>query len=83
MWTPDSIAAFEFCQQEISNCQELFFLEDTAIPILQTDASDYGIGGYIFMVTNGKVRVVRFFNKALVEAQLKRSVREKTYDYGV
>ena len=83
MWTPDSIAAFEFCQQEISNCQELHFLEDTAIPILQKDASDYGIGGYIFMVTNGKVRVVRFFNKALVEAQLKRSVREKTYDYGV
>ena len=29
--------------------------EDTATPILQTDASDYGIGGYLFMVTNGKV----------------------------
>ena len=34
---------------------ELYFLEDTATPILQTDASDYGIGGYVFMVTNGKV----------------------------
>ena len=58
--------ALEYCQQAISNCQELSFLEDTATPILLTDASDYGIGGYLFMVTNGKVRVVRCFSKALV-----------------
>ena len=56
--------AFEFCQQAILNCQELYFLEDTATPILQTDASDYGIGGYVFMVTNGKVRVLRFFQQS-------------------
>ena len=71
IWTSEAIAAFEFCQVAISNCQELYFLEDTATPmILQTDASDYGIGGYAFMVTNGKVRVVRFFSKALTGAQL-------------
>ena len=61
---------FEYCRQAIANCQELFFLEDTAAPILQTDASDYGIGGYVFLITGGKVRVVRFFSKALVGAQL-------------
>ena len=43
--------------------------------VLQTDASDYGIGEYVFMVTNGKVRVVRFFSKALVGAQLNWSVQ--------
>jgi len=63
-------AAFEYCQ-------ELYFLEDTATPILQTDASDYEIGEYLFMVTNGKVRVVRFFSKALIGPQLNWSVREK------
>ena len=47
VWTPDAIAAFEFCQQAISNCQELY----------------YGIGGHVFMVTNGRVRVVRFSAK--------------------
>ena len=26
--------------------QKLYFLEDTATPILQADASDFGIGGY-------------------------------------
>jgi hypothetical protein len=61
IWTTESSAAFKLCQQAISNCQELYFLEDTTTPILQTDASDYGIGGYLYMVTNGKVRVIRFF----------------------
>jgi hypothetical protein len=70
-WDPASIEAFEYCQQAISNCQELYFLEDTVTPILQTDASDYGVGGYLFSVTNGKVRVIRFFSKALIRAQLK------------
>ena len=82
VWTPEAIAAFEFCQQAIPNCQELYFLDDTATPILQTDASDYGIGGYVFMVTGGKVRVVRFFSKALIGAQLNWSVREKEC-YGI
>ena len=66
VWTPEAIEAFEYCQQTISNGQELYFLEDTATPILQTDASDYGIGGYLFMVTNGKVRAVQFFSNVLV-----------------
>ena len=57
-------------------------MEDTATPILQTDASDYGIGGYVFMITGGKVRVVRFFSEALVGAQLDWSVIEKEC-YGI
>ena len=76
--TTEGFTAFKLCQQAISNCQELYFLEDTATHILQTDASDYGIGGYLYMVTNGKVRVVRrFFSKALTGAQLNWSTREK------
>jgi hypothetical protein len=34
----------------LSNCQELYFLDDTTTPILETDASEYGIGGYMYMV---------------------------------
>jgi len=47
-WTNQAKAAFEYCQLAVSNCQELYFLEDTDIPILQTDAYDYGVGGYMF-----------------------------------
>ena len=60
-WTEESIEAFQFCRAAVSNCQELYFLEDTA-----TDASDYGIGGYMCTVTNGQTRVIRFFSKSLV-----------------
>ena len=76
------IEAFEYCQQAISNCQDLYFLEDTVTPILKTDASDYGVGGYLYSVINGKVRVIRFFSKALVGAQLNWSAR-KTECYGI
>ncbi len=78
VWTTERSAAFQYCQQAISNCQEFYFLEDTATPILQTDASDYGIGGYLYMVTNGKVRVIRFFSKALVGPQLNWSTTGST-----
>jgi len=47
-WTEDSIRAFEYCRNIVSNCQELYFLEDTSTSILQTDASDYGIGDYLY-----------------------------------
>ena len=54
-WTDKSIEALHFCRAVVSNYQELYFLEDTATPILQTDAFDHGIGGYIYMVTNSLV----------------------------
>ena len=49
--------------------------------ILQTDASDYGVGGFLFLVTNGKVPVIRFFSKALIGAQLNWSTREGVLRY--
>ena len=78
----ERIRAFEVCQQAIFNYQELCFLDDTSTPNVQTDASDYGIGGYVFMVTNGKVRMIRYFSKALQGAQLNWSAREKEC-YGI
>ena len=81
-WTPESIEAFHLCRIAVSNCQELYFLEDTATSILQTDASDYGIGGYMYMVTNGQVRVIRFFSKSLIGSQLNWSAGEKEC-YGI
>ncbi len=51
-------------------------------PILQTDASDCGVDGYLYSVINGKVRMIRFFSKALVGAQLNWSARKKEC-YGI
>ena len=65
-WTDEAIEAFHCCRAAVSNCQELYFLEDTVTPILQTDASDNGIGGYLYMIVNHQLRVIRFFSKSLV-----------------
>ena len=53
-WTDEAAEAIHFCRVAVSNCQEQYFLEDTA---------DYGIG-YIYMVTNVQVRVIRFDSSA-------------------
>ena len=36
-WTDEAIEAFHFSRVAVSNCQELYFLEDTETPILQTE----------------------------------------------
>ena len=33
IWTEKSIETFYFCRVTVSDCQELYFLEDTASPI--------------------------------------------------
>ena len=75
-WADEAIEAFHYCRVAVSNCQELYFLEDTVTPILQTDASDYGIGGNLYMIVNHQVRVIRFFSKSLVGSQLNWSTRD-------
>jgi hypothetical protein len=46
-WTPELIECFERVQKEISECPTLFFLVDDAQIIVETDASDYGMGAYV------------------------------------
>ena len=70
IWTEERIAAFKECQMAVSNCQQLYFLDDTTTPILQTDASDYGVGAYFYEIRDDKVRVIRFLSKSLTGAQL-------------
>jgi hypothetical protein len=53
-WTDEAIEAFHYCRVAVTNCQELYFLEDNVTPILQTDASDYGIGGYLYMIVKSE-----------------------------
>jgi len=33
LWSPEHITAFETCHRAVSNCQELYFLEDDDVPI--------------------------------------------------
>ncbi len=62
----------------MGNCPKFFYV-DLKLPIhVRTDASDYGIGGYIiFQIDQQKELPIRFVSKALHKAQLNWSTIEK------
>jgi hypothetical protein len=47
-WTPELITISEESRRIITDCQQLFFMDENAPITLQTDASDFRIGGYLF-----------------------------------
>ena len=47
VWTPEADACFDLVKLETSKCTIMHFLDDHAPISLQTDASDYGVGGYL------------------------------------
>jgi hypothetical protein len=51
--TSEAIESFRAIQQAIANCATLFFLDERAEIVLQTDASEYGIGAYLIQIIDG------------------------------
>ena len=82
LWTTESTAAFEEVKLQVSKCTTMHFLSDTAPITLHTDASDYGVGGYLFQTVDGIDQPVAFVSKSLSKAQLRWSVIQKEA-YGI
>ena len=57
-------------------------MSDTAPITLHTDASDYGVGGYLFQTVDGIDQPVAFASKSLNKFQLRWSVIQKEA-YGI
>jgi hypothetical protein len=77
VWMPEAIQALKMLQKVVSECHTLFFVDETAPIFLCTDASDYGIGVYLYQVIDGKKRPIGIFSKSLHDSDLKWSVPEK------
>ena len=60
----------------------MYFMSDTAPITLHTDASDHGIGGYLFRTVDGVSQPIAFVSKSLTNAQLRYSVIHKEA-YGI
>ena len=72
-WTKDQILAFEDIRQAIDNCPLLWFVNDFSDIYLQTDASGYGIGAYLYQVVlqdNGTTveQPIGFISKSIANA---------------
>jgi hypothetical protein len=68
-WTPRLEECFRDVQESVDKCPKLFYV-DLSLPIHgRTDASDYGIGGYIFQLDGDKEPPTRFISKSLHKSQ--------------
>ena len=81
-WNTEAVTAFHEVKLQVSKCTTMHFLSDTAPISLHTDASDYGVGGYLFQTVDGKDQPVAFVSKSLSKAQLRWSVIQKEA-YGI
>jgi hypothetical protein len=57
-------------KQLINDCPTMYFLYRKGELYLYTDASDYGIGGYLYQIVD-KERPVAFISKSLTSTQLR------------
>lgn len=78
-WTDETVAAFNQLRNDIANCPSLYFMDPDAPVYLQTDASDYGAGAYLFQkdIQTGEDKPVMFLSKTFIKEQLRWSVPEK------
>ena len=77
-WNQEAEEAFERIKCAIQNCPTLAFLDTTAQIQLYTDASDYGMGGYLSQTSaDGTETPVAFVSKAFDETQRRWSTYEK------
>jgi hypothetical protein len=76
-WTDELDQCFKTLIERVSNCQKLYFLDDTSPISLHTDASNYGIGAYLFQEVEGKRVPISFISRTLNTTELKWSTIEK------
>ena len=78
-WTEYNTQVFEQVKQAVNNCPTLYFTRDDLPVFLHTDASDYGIGAYLFQfeeATNTEFPVA-FLSKSLSRAERNWSTIDK------
>ena len=76
-WTSTADEAYEIIRLAIHNCPKLFFMDNESPISLQSDASDYGIGAYLFQTTNGVETPIAFVSKSLDRSQIKWTTAQK------
>jgi hypothetical protein len=79
-WTEEATTAFEQIKREIEKNQMLFFPQEQGTIHVYTDASDYGIGGYVTQRiphAGDTEYVIGYMSKALSETERRWNTIEK------
>jgi hypothetical protein len=76
-WTVEAVRQYETLREAISKCPKLYFMVDDAPTFLDTDASDYGIGAYLYQTIEGEKKPIAFLSKTMSKVQQRWSTIEK------
>ena len=76
-WSPELEKEFVEVRDLVAHCPTLYFPVEDGEVVVMTDASDYGIGAYIFQIVDNKELPILFVSKSLQGAQLNWSTIEK------
>ena len=76
-WTDVTKQAFKTLSGLVEDCPTMYFVDPDLPLYLHTDASDYGIGGYLFQIVDGVERPNAFISQSLHDNQLKWSTIQK------
>ena len=76
-WTDECTQAFEILKQKLIEAPILGYPQNGDQFILDTDASNFGIGGVLSQVQNGQERVIGYYSKSLNKAERSYCVTRK------
>jgi transposase InsO family protein len=77
VWNAEARLAFDAVRTLINDCPTMYFLVPDGELYLYTDASDFGIGGYLYQLIDEKERPVAFVSKSLTSTQLRWAIIQK------
>jgi len=67
--SPEDIESFNKVKSSIEACPKLFFLDEVSPIVLETDASKWGIGAFLYQIVDGVKRPIGFMSKSFTEPQ--------------
>ena len=76
-WTPELSETYENVKKKVANCPKLFFINDIDPIVLSTDASNIGIGAYLYQEREARKNPIRFISKTLSKAEKRWDTAEK------
>ena len=77
-WSENQSKLFDELTREISECPKLWFIDENSPIHLETDASDYGWGAYLYQLDNDGIRhPIIFISKSFSDLQKRWSTYEK------
>jgi hypothetical protein len=77
IWTDSMNKAFDVIKDAVINCPKFTWLVPGHPVFVHTDASDFGIGAYLFQVIDGKETPIGFISKTLNSTERKWATVEK------